>query len=102
MVALAGVVRAADSLATAWLVATLADGRFALIAIEESRRDVYCNPHQTAGVQALVDELDPSGVVTVHGRSIVPLGQAYVVDPNAMEVSRREAFHVRPGAWRWT
>jgi hypothetical protein len=71
-------------------VATLDDVRFALIAIEESRRDVYCNPQPTAGVKALVDELGLSGVVAVPGRSIVSLGQAYVVDPNALEASLKE------------
>jgi hypothetical protein len=76
--------------------------RFALNAIEESRRDVYRNPHQTAGVQALVDELGLSRVVTVRGLKTLPMGQAYVLDPNAMQATLNEAFHIRPGAWRWT
>jgi hypothetical protein len=45
----------------------------------------------------LVDELGLSGVATVHGRSIVPLGQAYVVDPNVLQAALNEAMRLRPG-----
>jgi len=58
----------------------LDDVRFALIAIEGARREVFCNPGHVAALRALVDELGMVGVVTVKGSPYVPLGQGYVID----------------------
>jgi hypothetical protein len=79
----------------------LDDVRFALIAIEEARRKVFCNPGHVAALRALVDELGMAGLVTVKGSPYVPLGRPYVIDPTAMQAALNVAFHARPGAWRW-
>jgi hypothetical protein len=90
-------------------VTTPDDVRFALIAIEESRREVFCHPTRVEAVRALVDELGVGGLVQVHGSPYVPEDQAFVVEPNAMQASLNQALHFRPGDlwpgrghWSWT
>lgn len=78
------------------------DPAWLAIAIEESRSEVFCHPGHVEAGQALVDDLGLSEAVTVHGSPYVPLGQAYMLDSNAMQATLNEAFDTRPGTWRWT
>jgi hypothetical protein len=53
----------------------LDDVRFALIAIEEARRKVFCNPGHVAALRALVDELGMAGWSPSRGRRTFPSGR---------------------------
>jgi hypothetical protein len=70
----------------------LFDVAFADIAIQESKRVVFCPPADVERVQRLVAQAGLSDLLTVHESAIVPDGQLIVADSQALEAGQREAL----------
>lgn len=75
------------------MIAPLDEIKFLLQVTQDSKRVVMCSPDDQ-----LACEIATAGIpnVTVQVHPYLRKGTVYIVDPNAMEASRREALRELP------
>lgn len=79
--------------------APLDDIRFWLQVIEDSRRTLYVQPAEVARIEALCRAFP---LVEVKANPLVPAGQAWLVDQNALSASINRGLQPKPVTYRPT
>ncbi|MFD6565370.1 hypothetical protein [Micromonospora profundi] len=78
----------------------LDDVRFWAAAFEEQRRILICPPAMVDAVNRRLVELGIDGLHEVEASPFTPEDQIWMVDPNAVEASTRQASQHALRGWR--
>ncbi|GAA3721667.1 hypothetical protein GCM10022224_103860 [Nonomuraea antimicrobica] len=79
----------------------LNDVRFWQQIVGGSKRTVVCSPGQAGAVRTAIERSGAADILSVVASPVVPDGQAYLVDEQAIEAEHRENIDIaqRQGPW---